>query len=73
MRMTTSLVFDETRLAPKQAVAHELDLAQPLGKSRQHLEQRQQRAIAQRSTSCARFGAKSAVDKSAMQPSPRAE
>src|SRR5262245_40567451 len=48
MRMTASLVFDEARPATEQTVAHELDLAQTLGEARQHLEQRQQCAMAQR-------------------------
>jgi hypothetical protein len=45
MRMTTSLVFDETRLTTGQAVAHKLDLATSFWKASGQLKKCQQRTL----------------------------
>src|ERR1700716_2887245 len=73
MRMTPSLIFDEPRLATKQAVAHELDLAIAFGKASQYLEQCDQRALFHRSTIAHRLAQNLQREDQPYRPAPRSE
>ena len=71
MRMANSFVLDEVGLAAEQTVAREFELAQYLGETRQHLEQRQRRAIAQRTGIPHRLTQHLQTGRSAMPASPK--